>query len=62
MEEIDNFLKETGMWISFKDLNVTKKEIKDIANDDQVLNDYKNNPRIASIDEMCNMLIKCYEK
>ena len=61
-EEIDNFLKEIGMWVSFKDLNVTKGEIRNIANDGQVLGDYKNNPRIATIDEMYEMLIRCYEK
>lgn len=59
-EEVDNFLKEIGMWVSFKDLNVTKGEIRNIANDGQVLGDYKNNPRVATINEMYEMLVRRY--
>lgn len=61
-EEIDKFLKEIGMWMGLKDINVTKENIRDIADDGQVLSDYKNNPRIASIDEMYELLMKCYER
>lgn len=61
-EEIDEFLKEIGLWIGFKDINVTKEDIRDIADDGQVLPDYKNNPRVATIDEMYEMLMKCYER
>ena len=55
-EEIDKFLKEIGMWISFKGLKVPEEEIRLIANDGQVLPDYKNNPRIATVEEMYEML------
>lgn len=61
-EEIDKFLKEIGMWLSFKGLNVTKEEIRKIADDGQVLGDYGNNPRVATIDEMYDMLMKCFER
>ncbi len=61
-EEIDKFLKSIGMWIGFKDLRVSREEIRNIADDGQVLPDYKNNPRIATIDEMYDMLMKCYER
>lgn len=61
-EEIDRFLKEIGLWISFKELNVTKEDIRDIADDGQVLGDYKNNPRVASIDEMYDMMMKCFNR
>ena len=40
-EEIDKFLKEIGMWISFKGLKVPEEEIRLIANDCKVLPDYK---------------------
>lgn len=59
-EEIDGFLKKIGLWIGFKDLNVSKEEISSIADDGQVLPDYKNNPKVATIAEMHEMLIKCY--
>jgi Alcohol dehydrogenase, class IV len=61
-DEIDAFLKKIGLWISFKDLNVRMEEIRDIANDGQVLNDYKNNPRVATVIEMYEMMAKCYDR
>lgn len=61
-EAIDEFLKEIGLWIGFKDLNVTMEEIREIANRGQVLGDYKNNPRVANIDEMYELLTNCYER
>ena len=59
---IDGFLKKIGLWTDFKSLNVSKEEIRIIADHGQVLGDYKNNPRIASIEEMYDMLIRCYER
>jgi alcohol dehydrogenase class IV len=59
---IDRFLKKIGLWIDFKSLNVTKEDIRTIAGCGQVLGDYKNNPRIASLDEMCDLLMRCYER
>ncbi|MDR1446781.1 MAG: iron-containing alcohol dehydrogenase [Treponema sp.] len=59
---IDGFLQKIGLWIDFKSLNVSKEEIRIIADHGQVLGDYKNNPRIASIEEMYSMLMRCYER
>lgn len=59
---IDAFLKKIGLWIGFKDLNVTKEDLRAIADCGQVLGDYKNNPRIATIDEMYEILMRCYER
>ncbi|MDR0602321.1 MAG: iron-containing alcohol dehydrogenase [Treponema sp.] len=61
-EAIDDFLKKTGLWTDFKSLGVSKEEIRAIAGRGQVLGDYKNNPRVASLDEMYDMLIRCYER
>jgi alcohol dehydrogenase class IV len=61
-EAIDEFLKKIGLWIGFKDLNVTKEDIREIADCGQVLGDYKNNPRVATIDEMYDILMACYER
>ena len=60
--EIDRFLQKIGLWIGFKDLNVTMEDIREIADCGQVLGDYKNNPRVASIDEMYDLLAKCYDR
>ena len=61
-EEIDAFLKKINLWIGFKDLKVTKEDLRDIADCGQVLGDYLNNPRVATINEMHELLMKCYER
>lgn len=61
-EAIDDFLKKINLWIGFKDLNVTKEEIREIADCGQVLGDYLNNPRVATIEEMYELLMNCYER
>jgi alcohol dehydrogenase class IV len=61
-EEIDAFLKKIDLWIGFSDLNVSKENLWEIADCGQVLGDYKNNPRIATIDEMYQILIASYTR
>ena len=61
-EAIDNFLKKIGLWINFQDLNVTKEDIREIADCGQVLGDYANNPRVATIPEMYELLMSCYDR
>ncbi len=61
-EAIDDFLKKINLWIGFKDLKVTKEDIREIADCGQVLGDYLNNPRVATIDEMYELLMACYER
>ena len=61
-EEIDAFLKKIGLWISYRELGVTPEDIREIADCGQVLGDYLNNPRVASIGEMYELLMSCYER
>jgi alcohol dehydrogenase class IV len=61
-DAVDSFLRRIGLWTDFKSLKVSKEEIRDIAACGHVLGDYKNNPRIASLDEMRDMLLRCYER
>lgn len=61
-EVIDQFLKDIGLWISFQDLGVTKEDIRQIADCGQVLGDYLNNPRVATIDEMYELLMSCWQR
>lgn len=56
-DEIDAFLRRIDMWFGFEDLGVSDEMIRKIADCGQVLNDYKNNPRIASIEEMYQILM-----
>jgi len=55
-EVLDEFLKRIGMWLSFEGLAVSEDEIVQIADHSQVLPDYKNNPRVATRDEIYEML------
>ncbi len=61
-EEIDSFLKQIGMWLSLKGLGVTSADVVAIADNSRVLPDYKNNPRVATRDEIYDMLAKSYER
>ncbi len=61
-EAIDGFLREIGLWISFESLNVTKEDIREIADCGQVLGDYSNNPKVATIEEMYDLLMSCYTR
>ncbi|MDR3192816.1 MAG: iron-containing alcohol dehydrogenase [Treponema sp.] len=60
-EAIDGFIQKLGLRIDFKSLGVSKEDIRAIADRGQVLGDYKNNPRIATIPEMYDMLMRCYD-
>jgi alcohol dehydrogenase class IV len=55
-EALDDFLKRIGMWLSLEDLKVSDEELRLIADHSQVLPDYKNNPRVATRDEIYTML------
>lgn len=57
-ELIDRFMKRIDMWIGFEDLGVTEEQAHEIAACGQVLGDYKRNPRVATLEEMDEMLMR----
>jgi alcohol dehydrogenase class IV len=59
---IDAFLRKIGMWLSLEGLGVTEEEVVLIADHSQVLRDYKNNPRVATRDEIHGMLERSYRR
>ena len=61
-EVLDAFLKRIGMWLSLKGLGATMQDVSAIADNSRVLPDYKNNPRIASRDEIYAILEKSYNR
>jgi len=61
-EEIDRLLRRIGMWLGLRALGVSRQDVQSIAEDGQVLPDYKNNPRIASLPEMLDLLQASYER
>jgi len=61
-EALDLFLQRIGMWLSFEGLRVSRDELVVIADHSQVLPDYKNNPRVATRDEIYEILEKSYQR
>ena len=60
-EEVDQLLKKIGMWLSLEGLGVSEDDVT-IADNSQVLPDYKSNPRIASRDEIHELLTKSFRR
>jgi alcohol dehydrogenase class IV len=61
-EEMDKFLKKIGMYLTLEELNVPEEELSAIADDTMELPDYSVNPRVATKDEVLEMLKKRYRK
>jgi len=61
-EALDDFLKKIGMWLSLEGLGVSEEEVVLITDHSQVLPDYKNNPRVATREEIHEMLVKSYQR
>jgi alcohol dehydrogenase class IV len=61
-EILDAFLKNIDMWLSLQGLGVSKEEVVQIADHSQVLPDYKNNPRVATRDEIFEILMNSYQR
>ena len=59
-EEIDNFLQKIGLWVRLKEYGMPEDEIPKLAKQSMVLPDYKANPRIASEEEMLNLIQNSY--
>ncbi|MHC4423595.1 MAG: iron-containing alcohol dehydrogenase [Planctomycetota bacterium] len=55
-EEIDKFLKEIGMWLSLEGFKVPASELSQLAEQCLVLPDYKSNPRIATLEDVTELL------
>jgi alcohol dehydrogenase class IV len=61
-DEMDNFLREIGMWMSFKDKNVPKSALNDIGKDTFKLPDYENHAKVATADDVMDLLKKSYDR
>ena len=57
-EEVDQLLKDIGMWLNFESFSVDEATIRRIADRSHDLPDYKANPVIADIDEIYRELME----
>ncbi|MGC9522927.1 MAG: iron-containing alcohol dehydrogenase [Anaerolineae bacterium] len=61
-EALDAFLQDIGMWLSFESLKVPEEDLPIIADHSLDLPDYKSNPRIATRDDVYEILTKSYRR
>ena len=61
-DAIDALLKRIGMWLSLEGFGASQDDVRAIADRSHDLPDYKGNPRIASIEEIYDMLQASYQR
>ncbi|UCC21955.1 MAG: iron-containing alcohol dehydrogenase [Planctomycetota bacterium] len=61
-EEIDRLLKEIGMWLTLDGLKVPEDELPQLAEQCLVLPDYKSNPKVATPDDVSEILKSSYRR
>jgi alcohol dehydrogenase class IV len=59
-EVITGFLKKIGLFKKLQDVNMPENEIEALADQCMVLPDYKGNPRVATREEMVELVRKSY--
>ena len=59
---MDKFLKNIGMWMCFKDKNVSENTLKAIAEDTLELGDYMVHPRVGEYEDFYDLIKKSYTR
>lgn len=59
---INDFLKQIGMWCNLRDFGIPEEELPELGKACMVLPDYQNNPRVATLDDIMNILKKSYAR
>ncbi|MEJ2495369.1 MAG: iron-containing alcohol dehydrogenase, partial [Ignavibacteriaceae bacterium] len=57
---LDDFLKKIDLWIRLKDFDMPENEIPLLAKNSMILPDYENNPRVATAEEMLEIIQQSY--
>lgn len=61
-DEIDNFLKKIGLWISLEDKDVSEDDLKAIINDSMNIPNYSFHPKVATLEDIDEIVRKSYKK
>jgi alcohol dehydrogenase len=61
-DEINSFLKDIGLWMSLKDKFVPKDKLEDITRDALKLRNYTLHPKVASFEDVNNILKRSYSR
>mgnify|MGYP006281434961 FL=1 len=59
-QEVEQFLQKIGLYKRLRDIDMPEEEIKALADQSMVLPDYKGNPRVASREEMMELVKASY--
>ena len=60
LDYVDEFLKKVGLNKTLKDFGMPENEIELLAENSMILPDYTNNPRVATKEEMIQLIINSY--
>ena len=61
-EEMDKFLKAIGMWLDLEGFKVPQGELAELGKACMVLPDYENNPRVATYEEIMDVLKNSFQR
>lgn len=61
-DEIESLLKKIGLWVGLEDKAVSKDDIGEICNDALNLRNYKLHPRLATYEDISNLIIKSFRR
>ena len=61
-DEIDNFIKKIGLWISLEDKDVSKDDLKAIVNDSMNVPNYSFHPKVATLKDIDEIVRKSHKK
>ena len=61
-DEIDDFIKKIGLWISLEEKNISESDLKAIVDDSMNIPNYKFHPRLADLKDIDEIVKKSYKK
>lgn len=61
-EVVDGFLRDINLWTRLEELGIPENEIRKLAEASLILPDYKNHPRVATAEDVFDLLNKSYRE
>ena len=60
-DEIENFMKKIGLWISLEDKKVSESDLKGIVDDTMKIPNYKFHPKVPDLEEINDLIKRSYK-
>ncbi len=61
-DEMDDFIKKIGLWISLEDKDVSESDLKAIVDDSMNIPNYTFHPKLADLKDIDELVKKSYRK